>query len=109
LGLRMDTDRKKAEEGALRGLVFVLTGTLSAMSRGEAQERLETLGATVTGSVSAKTNFVIAGEAAGSKLAKAEKLIQDGKASNLRIMNEEEFLQALASWQSGEHPSVKDV
>lgn len=109
LGLRMDTDRKKAEDGVLRGTVFVLTGTLSAMSRGEAQARLETLGATVTGSVSAKTNVVIAGEAAGSKLAKAEKLIQDGKASNLRIMNEEEFLQALASWESVAQSSVEDA
>ena len=53
---------------------MVLTGTLSSMTRDEAGERLEALGAKVSGSVSKKTDFVVAGEAAGSKLAKAESL-----------------------------------
>jgi DNA ligase (NAD+) len=52
----------------------VLTGTLSALTRDEAKDRLEALGAKVSGSVSKKTAFVVAGEAAGSKLAKAAEL-----------------------------------
>ncbi|MUG03644.1 NAD-dependent DNA ligase LigA, partial [Bacillus tequilensis] len=60
--------------GPLDGQNVVLTGTLSAMTRDEAKQRLEALGAKVTGSVSKKTAFVVAGEAAGSKLAKAEQL-----------------------------------
>ena len=53
---------------------MVLTGTLEAMTRDEAKQRLEALGAKAAGSVSKKTSFVVAGEAAGSKLAKAEEL-----------------------------------
>ena len=52
----------------------MLTGTLAGMTRDEAREKLEALGARVAGSVSGKTACVVAGEAAGSKLAKAEKL-----------------------------------
>ena len=52
----------------------MLTGSLSSMTRDEAKEKLETLGAKVSSSVSKNTDFVVAGEAAGSKLAKAEKL-----------------------------------
>lgn len=60
--------------GPLDGRTVVLTGTLSAMTRDEAKDRLEALGAKAVGSVSKKTGFVVAGEAAGSKLAKAEEL-----------------------------------
>jgi DNA ligase (NAD+) len=62
------------EAGPLEGQTVVLTGTLSALTRDEAKERLEALGAKVAGSVSKKTSFVVAGEAAGSKLAKAAEL-----------------------------------
>lgn len=58
----------------LNGQTWVLTGTLSRMTRDEAKEKLERLGAKVAGSVSKKTACVVAGEAAGSKLAKAEQL-----------------------------------
>jgi DNA ligase (NAD+) len=61
-------------EQPLAGQTFVLTGTLSQMSRDEAKERLIVLGAKVSGSVSKKTSVVVAGEAAGSKLIKAEEL-----------------------------------
>ena len=67
----------RAEEiqaGPLDGQTVVLTGTLEAMTRDEAKQRLEALGAKAAGSVSKKTSFVVAGEAAGSKLAKAEEL-----------------------------------
>ena len=58
----------------LDGQTVVLTGTLSSMTRDEAKERLERLGAKVAGSVSKKTSFVVAGEDAGSKLAKAREV-----------------------------------
>ncbi|MEC7814778.1 MAG: NAD-dependent DNA ligase LigA [Pseudomonadota bacterium] len=63
-----------ADEQPLAGETWVLTGTLSGMTRDEAKSRLESLGARVAGSVSKKTACVVAGEAAGSKLAKAEQL-----------------------------------
>jgi DNA ligase (NAD+) len=62
------------EAGPLEGQTVVLTGTLSALTRDEAKAKLEALGAKVAGSVSKKTHFVVAGEAAGSKLDKAREL-----------------------------------
>ncbi|GAB5479017.1 MAG: NAD-dependent DNA ligase LigA [Marinobacter nauticus] len=62
------------DEQPLSGQTWVLTGTLSGMTRDQAKEKLEQLGAKVAGSVSKKTACVVAGEAAGSKLAKAEQL-----------------------------------
>ena len=63
-----------ATVGPLDGKTVVLTGALAAMSRDEAGEKLEALGAKIAGSVSKKTHLVVAGEAAGSKLAKAQEL-----------------------------------
>ncbi len=63
-----------AEDAPLSGKTAVITGTLSDMTRDDAKEALEALGAKVTGSVSAKTDFLVAGDKAGSKLAKAQKL-----------------------------------
>ncbi|HET6913025.1 MAG TPA: NAD-dependent DNA ligase LigA [Rhodanobacteraceae bacterium] len=63
-----------AAAGPLEGSTVVLTGTLSALTRDEAKEKLEALGAKVAGSVSKKTSFVVAGEAAGSKLDRAQEL-----------------------------------
>lgn len=65
---------KSADEQPLQGNTYVLTGTLSTMTREEAKQQLQALGAKVSGSVSKKTTALIAGEAAGSKLAKAESL-----------------------------------
>lgn len=64
---------------------WVITGTLHNMARDEAKARLQALGAKVTGSISAKTTALLAGEKAGSKLAKAEKL-------GVKVVSEEEFL-----------------
>ena len=63
-----------AEEGILSGKTFVITGTLPTMTRDEAKEAIQLAGGKVTGSVSSKTDYLVAGEKAGSKLTKAEKL-----------------------------------
>ncbi|GAB3384065.1 NAD-dependent DNA ligase LigA [Lysobacter fragariae] len=80
---------QRAAEGPLTGKTVVLTGGLSAMSRDEAGAKLEALGAKVSGSVSKKTSIVVAGEAAGSKLAKAQEL-------GLEIWDEAKLLAFLA-------------
>jgi len=65
---------QRKAEGPLAGQIVVLTGGLSSLTRDEAKDKLEALGAKVAGSVSKKTSFVVTGEAAGSKLEKAEAL-----------------------------------
>ncbi|MEJ1095196.1 MULTISPECIES: NAD-dependent DNA ligase LigA [unclassified Pseudoxanthomonas] len=72
--LRLTPADAVIETGPLEGQTVVLTGTLAAMTRDDAKARLEALGAKIAGSVSKKTNFVVAGEEAGSKLAKAQEL-----------------------------------
>lgn len=72
-GVRPQTVRKTAD-GLLQGKVFVITGTLPTLSREQAKAMLEAAGAKVTGSVSKKTDFLLAGENPGSKLAKAQEL-----------------------------------
>lgn len=89
-GVQWQAEEITAQAKPLQGETWVLTGTLSDMTRDEAKERLERLGAKVAGSVSKKTACVVAGEAAGSKLTKAESL-------GVRVLDESgfvEFLQA---------------
>ena len=74
VGLVMHEEGPPPGEGALSGLTVVLTGSLPTLTREEATERLVQQGAKVTGSVSKKTSYVVAGESAGSKLEKAERL-----------------------------------
>ncbi|HVX65773.1 MAG TPA: NAD-dependent DNA ligase LigA [Bryobacteraceae bacterium] len=73
-GLRFEYRQARKKAGPLQGLTFVLTGTLPNLSREEAKTRIEAAGGKVTGSVSKKTNYVVAGEDAGSKLGKARNL-----------------------------------
>ncbi|WP_161980384.1 NAD-dependent DNA ligase LigA [Streptococcus sp. S784/96/1] len=73
--------KKVAQDAALSGMTIVLTGKLEQMGRKEAKEKLENLGAKVTGSVSKKTDLVVAGSDAGSKLIKAQEL-------GIRVENE---------------------
>jgi DNA ligase (NAD+) len=73
-GVEWQEEEVTRGERPLEGQTWVLTGTLSDMTRDEAKEKLESLGAKVAGSVSRKTACVVAGEAAGSKLDKAEQL-----------------------------------
>jgi DNA ligase (NAD+) len=68
------TAERKVRGTALEGLTFVLTGTLPTLTREQAKERIESAGGKVSGSVSKKTSYVVAGEEAGSKLTTAEKL-----------------------------------
>jgi DNA ligase (NAD+) len=77
-----------AENTAFTGKTVVITGTLPDMSRDEAKDKLLAAGAKVAGSVSAKTDFVLAGDKAGSKLTKAEKL-------GVKILDEASFLAML--------------
>lgn len=75
-------------ENAIVGKTFVLTGTLSTMSRDDAKVKIKELGGDVSSSVSKNTNYVVAGEEAGSKLDKAEEL-------GVKVLNEEEFLKMI--------------
>ena len=72
-GLTMTAEKRK-KTSQLEGLTFVLTGTLPNLSREDAKARIESAGGRVSGSVSKKTNYVVAGEDAGSKLDKAREL-----------------------------------
>nr|WP_231844659.1 NAD-dependent DNA ligase LigA [Haemophilus parainfluenzae] len=85
-GVHWETvEAKEVIENRFKGKTVVLTGTLTQMGRNEAKALLQDMGAKVSGSVSAKTDFVIAGDAAGSKLTKAQEL-------GVTVLTEEEFL-----------------
>lgn len=87
-GMHWNSPRAQVAELPLDGQVWVITGTLEQLSRAVAKEYLESLGAKVTGSVSAKTNHVVAGPGAGSKLTRAQELGVD-------VLGEEDLMTLL--------------
>lgn len=97
-GVKLEEDRAVAEDAPqpLAGLTFVLTGSLQKFTRKAAGDALKALGAKVTGSVSKRTSYVVAGAAAGSKLAKAEQL-------GVPVLDEDALEQVLAT---GDLPST---
>ena len=80
--------RRAPADGPLAGKTFVLTGTLERMTRNEAKDRIQAAGGKVSGSVSKKTDYVVAGSKAGSKLTKARKL-------NIEIISEDQLEKLL--------------
>jgi len=84
--LKIEDAKRKESNSKFAGKSIIFTGTLAKMTRAEAKKRAEDLGMKVVGSVSSKTDFVVVGEDAGSKLKKAQEL-------NLKILNEEEWLE----------------
>ena len=90
-GIHWPEQESSAAGRALQGRTFVLTGTLASMTRDEARERLQSLGARVSGSVSTKTDYVIAGEEAGSKLQKAKEL-------GIKVLDENSLLKLLGDF-----------
>ena len=92
-GVRLEQEVEEApppEEQPLAGKVFVLTGTLSSMSRSRAEARIKELGGSATSSVSRRTAYLVAGENPGSKL-------EDARRLGVSILTEEEFLAMLGS------------
>jgi DNA ligase (NAD+) len=97
LGLTFAEEGPPPGEGPLAGKTFVLTGTLPDLTREQASERIIAAGGKVTGSVSRKTDYVIAGESAGSKLANAERL-------GVPVLDEAGLLELLDDARDGQGP-----
>ncbi len=87
-GLIFSSEKKKIKDNLFNGKTIVLTGTLKSYSRDEAGEKIISLGGKVTSSISKKTDYVVAGENAGSKFVKAKEL-------GIKIINETEFIKML--------------
>jgi DNA ligase (NAD+) len=89
-GLRMEEQRREPSEinEQIAGKTFVVTGALTQFTRDEIHERIKALGGKASGSISAKTDYLIAGDKAGSKLAKAESL-------GVPVLTEDDFQRML--------------
>lgn len=88
LGVKMKYQATQTNDNRFEGMTFVLTGTLETLKRDEAKKIIESFGGKVSGSVSKKTTFVVAGEEAGSKLEKAQSL-------GVNVLSETEFLEKI--------------
>jgi DNA ligase (NAD+) len=89
-GLQFTYESTRPKGGLLEGLTFVLTGTLPTLSRDDAKKLIEAAGGKVSSAVSKKTSFVVAGEDAGSKLAKAQEL-------GVPVLNEQQLIERLSA------------
>jgi DNA ligase (NAD+) len=89
-GVNMETVEEAGKDDRFAGLTFVVTGTLPTLDRKQAADLIEKHGGKVSGSVSKKTNYLLAGESAGSKLAKANDL-------GVAVISEEELQKMLES------------
>jgi DNA ligase (NAD+) len=87
-GVNMQDNGQEVTDNRFEGLTFVLTGSLENFTREEASNIIESFGGKVSGSVSKKTSFVLAGEDAGSKLTKAQSL-------GIAILTEQEFSEKI--------------
>lgn len=87
-GVKMEYEKQGSGDDRFSGLTFVLTGTLPTLKRDEAKKIIESFGGKASSSVSKKTDYVLAGEEAGSKLTKAEEL-------GLKIISEAEFMEMI--------------
>ena len=99
LGIAPEGSSREGGDSVFAGKTFVLTGTLEKMSRGEAAEKIRALGGNVSGSVSRKTNFVVAGPGAGSKLTEAQAL-------GVAVLDEAQFL-AMLDGSAGPAPALE--
>lgn len=102
VGISWPKADEKQKELPLQNKTFVLTGTLHSMTRDQAKDTLESLGAKVAGSVSAKTSYVVVGEDAGSKLKKAKDL-------GVEILDEEQFILLLKGFYTPLKNNFKDI
>ena len=85
-----DFERANTDNSPIAGMIVVFTGTLERMTRSEAKAKAQALGAKVAGSVSKKTDLVVAGPGAGSKLQEAEGL-------GVRVIDEEAYLKLIGA------------
>ncbi len=93
-GINM-VEGKMIKADTLSGKRFVLTGTLTQLTRSKAQEMIESMGGKVSSSVSKKTDFVVAGEDPGSKYEKAKAIVDSHSNSPLKIIDEQEFMELI--------------
>ena len=98
-GLQFTATRRRKSAGALTGMTFVVTGTLPTLSREEVKEKIEAAGGKVSGSVSKKTHYVLAGEDAGSKLEKAKEL-------GIHVIDEQRLFAMLEAGSSSQSPGA---
>jgi DNA ligase (NAD+) len=88
-GINMKGDKKEDLGGSLNGQTFLFTGTLATLKRNDAEKLAEDNGGKLLSSVSKNLNFLVAGEAAGSKLEKAKKI------KSIKIIDEQDFLNMI--------------
>ncbi|OGO49335.1 MAG: DNA ligase (NAD(+)) LigA [Chloroflexi bacterium RBG_16_68_14] len=93
-GVRMEAEAPAAREGPLSGQTFVITGTLAALSRAEAEARVRSLGGVAGSSVTRSTDYLVAGESPGSKLEKAQQY-------GTKVLSDEEFMALLRRHRAG--------